>query len=546
MKQTVGALLAILVLTSFAIAAGDGNSASPKPAVSVAVKFAQTPPLRQMGMIPPQIASLGRLGLNLRERGAVPPDNGYRGDGALQTAVLPAAMPSPLFTFEGPANQDNFDIFGFRVTPPDPNGDVGPNHYVTMVNLTFAIYSKQGALLFGPADIGSLWQGFLDDCTDPSGDPIVFYDSLADRWVLTQFTTRGPEFFNCVALSTTSDPLGSYFLYAFSTGLNFPDYPKYALWPDAYYITTREFDPSNNESIGIYAVDRKQMLNGKPTPRMVSFHLASPAYLVGDGLLAAHFNGTRIPPPGSPEYVVGTMDDGASDGAPFDGLNIFEARINFARPDTSTFTLAHQLPISSFDTIFPCTPRGGRDCIPQPGTSRKIDILSYRQRPIWRLQYRNFGDHESLVTNQSVEAFKGVAGVRWWEIRSPQNPVLYQDSTWAPSDGVHRWMGSAAMDKQGNMAVGYSVSNGDNVFPGIRYAGRLADDPLNTLGQGEAVLQDGSGSQLSTGSRWGDYTALNVDPADGCTFYYINEYYTVTATSLWHTRIGAFKFPGCQ
>jgi hypothetical protein len=179
-----------------------------------------------------------------------------------------------------------------------------------------------------------------------------------------------------------------------------------------------------------------------------------------------------------------------------------------------------------------------------------LDILSYRQRPTYRLQYRNFGQYESLVTNQSVEATPNRAGVRWYEIRNPQDPVIYQQGTYAPNDGVHRWMGSVAQDKYGNMAAGYSVVNGTNVFPGIRYAGRLAGDPLGQLPQGEAVMQAGSGVQTTTNSRWGDYTALSVDPKDDCTFYYINEYYTLasqaTSPAGWLTRIGAFRFPGCR
>jgi hypothetical protein len=147
--------------------------------------------------------------------------------------------------------------------------------------------------------LGTLWQGFLDDCTDPSGDPVVLYDEIADRWIVTQFTTRGPEYFNCVAVSTTGDPLGSYFRYAFSTGLNFPDNPKYGVWRDGLYITTREFAPDNSESIGIYAVDLRQMVGGNPTPREVTFHLTSPAYLVGDGLLPADLDGSRQPPAGA-------------------------------------------------------------------------------------------------------------------------------------------------------------------------------------------------------------------------------------------------------
>ena len=209
------------------------------------------------------------------------------------------------------------------------------------------------------------------------------------------------------------------------------------------------------------------------------------------------------------------------------------------------------MPIAPYDTIFPCFP-GSRDCLPQPGIVNPLqylDILSYRQRPTHRLQYRNFGTHESLVTNQSVEARPGIAGVRWWELRNPEDAVLHQEGTWSP-DNVHRWMGSAAMDRDGNMAVGYSVVDGVSVFPGIRYAGRLASDPLGQLSQGETVLQAGSGVQRTANSRWGDYTSLNVDPNDDCTFYYINEYYTaasqLTSVAGWLTRIGAFRFPGCK
>jgi hypothetical protein len=466
-------------------------------------------------------------------------------------------MPAPLRTFEGPSNEDNFRIFGFRVNPPDPVGDVGPRHYVAMTNLTFAVYSKQGRRIFGPADTGTLWQGFpVEDCTDPSGDPIVVYDEIADRWILTQFTTRGFDdanqpFFNCVAVSQTGDPTGRYFRYAFTTGQNFPDYPKYGVMPNGLFITAREFR-GGNEVIGIYAINREQLVAGDPNTQIVGFQLNSPKYLVGDGLLPADFDGTQHPPVGSPEYVVGSMDDDAGDHAPFDALNMFHLNVDWRNPAAATFTFVKHVPIAQYDTIYPCAPTS-RDCLPQPGITNPaqfLDILSYRQRPMWRLQYRNFGTHESLVTNQSVEARPGLAGVRWWELRNPRNPVLHQEGTWAPDDGVHRWMGSVALDRQGNLALGYSVVNATDVFPGIRYAGRLAGDPLGQLSQGEAVMQNGSGVQTTTNSRWGDYTSMNVDPTDGCTFWYINEYYARSGTAAdgrpWQTRIGAFRFPSCS
>jgi hypothetical protein len=324
--------------------------------------------------------------------------------------------------------------------------------------------------------------------------------------------------------------------------------------PNGLFITTREFEHSTaggNEILGIYAINRQQLVAGNPNTQFVRFDLNQPVWQVGDGILPADLDGSRLPPAGSPEYFVGSMDDGAGDHAPFDGLNVFQANVDWSNPAAATFAFEKSVPIAAYDTIFPCAPTS-RDCLPQPGITNPdqfLDILSSRQRPLWRLQYRNFGTHETLVTNQSVEARPGIAGIRWWELRNPRNAVLRQEGTWAPNDDTNRWMGSVALDKQGNLALGYSVVNGTNVFPGIRYAGRLAGDPLGQITQAEAVLQNGSGVQTSTNSRWGDYTSMSVDPKDGCTFWYMNEYYARSGTAAdprpWQTRIGAFKFPSC-
>jgi hypothetical protein len=537
--------------------AGSGGLGPLRPTVGTAVAFDVSPALRDMPMLTPGSTQQGWRSSAPRDRSLVGrvASPVHERDGALQTQMSPSAMPSPLFTFEGPRNEDNFVLLNRRVNPPDPVGDVGQHNYVAMVNLTYAVYSKSGALQFGPVPTGSLWQGFsVPDCAGASGDGIVNYDEISNRWILSQFTSQGPdEFWNCVAVSTTEDPLGSYYRYAFSTGAFFPDYPKYGVFGDGLYITTREFGPTDEYQIGIYAINRHQLVEGDPNPTVVSFYLVDgvdPLYLLGDGILPADQDGKRMPPPHSPEYFAGTMDDDYFYGAQFDAINWFEAHVDFAHPDDSTFEIT-TLPVDEFDSNFPCGP-DARDCLPQPGITdpaQYLDILSYRQRPTYRLQYRNFKTYESLVTNQSVEARPGIAGVRWYEIRNPQDPVVHQQGTYAPSDGVHRWMGSVAQDKFGNMAAGYSVVNGTDVYGGIRYAGRAPSDPPGQLGQGEAVLQNGSGVQTTTNSRWGDYTSLNVDPRDDCTFYYINEYYresgTPADTRPWRTRIGAFKFPGC-
>jgi len=491
---------------------------------------------------------------------------------ALTAEVATQAIPAPMANFEGLSNQDNFNLFGFRVNPPDPVGDIGPNHYVEMINLAFAVYDKQGNLLLGPAPIGALWEGFeVEDCADPSGDPIVLYDQLEDRWLLSQFTTRGPVYYDCVAISQTGDPTGAYYRYAFVTqpdplgGTFFPDYPKYGVWTNSYIMTTRDFGWVDY-GISVYALEKNKMLAGNPEARAVQFFLDSndvPIYLMGDGLLPPDIDGTRRPIDRVAAPIVGTMDnDFPFYGAPYDALNIWELWVQWKAKPEAWLELAEQLPVAGFDSVFPCFPTS-RDCLPQPGITNRaqfLDILSYRQRPTHRLAYRNFGTYEALVTTQSVEARPGIAGMRWYEIRRSANPKpstyeLYQQGTYAPDDGVHRWMGSVAQDWQGNIALGYSVVNGVDVYPGIRYAGRLAGDTLGEMSLGEGVIIDGSGVQTTTNSRWGDYTSLNVDPVDDCTFWYVNEYYEISGfpvnpnaptTAPWQTRIASFKLPGCE
>ncbi|MEO8460257.1 MAG: hypothetical protein ABI451_06995 [Dokdonella sp.] len=463
-------------------------------------------------------------------------------DTTVQSVIYPPRIPAPIVSFDGQPNT-------LGVAPPDPVGDVGPNHYVAMVNTTYQIFNKTGTSLLGPSNINTLFSGFGGPCqTENSGDPVVLYDQFDDRWILSQFTSAGPTYYNCVAISQTPDPTGAYYRYAITTGTNFPDYPKYGIWRDAIYISTREFAGSPFAGVGGYALNRVQFIAGNPAAQVVSM-LVPPSgggANVGDGLLPADVDGPDLPPVGAPEYFMGSMDNGGPYGATQDALTLWKFTADFTTPANTTFVLANTIPISAYTTTFsPCG--GGRACIPQAGTTNKIDILSYRQRPLNRLAYRNFGDHEALVTNQSVDANGGIAGIRWWEVRSPNvSPVLFQDATYAPglSDTLHRWMGSVAMDGSGNMALGYSVSNA-STFPSIAYTGRLASDPVNTMPQGEQYIVNGTGSQTGGGNRWGDYTSMNIDPVDDCTFWYINEYVPSTSASGWRARIGSFRFNEC-
>lgn len=576
-------LLAVGVMTVGAQSAPTSNLAqiNVEPQFSSAVAFDVSRPLRAIARESALRAALAWTQdapvepLEIRpERGPVVADNGYSGDGALQSdgalfrqMMVTQSIAGTMANFEGISNTDNFNIFGFRVNPPDPVGDVGPKHYVEMVNLAYAVYDKSGNLLLGPVDTGTLWQDFpIEDCTDPSGDPIVVYDQLVNRWILSQFTTRGLDdptlpFYDCVAISKTPDPTGPYYRYAFITqpdvdgGYYFPDYPKYGVWTNSYLMTTRDFGLISNYGISIYALEKAKMVAGNPNARAVQFFLDSdfvPLELMGDGLLPADIDGNRRPQDGAPAPIVGTMDDDIGYGATFDALNVWELSVLWNSTPRASLEFAGSLPVAEFDSNFPCAPTS-RDCIPQPGIvnpAQYLDILSYRQRPTWRLAYRNFGSYEAMVTNQSVEALPGVAGVRWYELRRTDGEYsVYQQGTYAPNDGVHRWMGSIAMDKQGNMGLGYSVSNGVDVYPGIRYTGRLAGDPLGQMTLGEGVIINGSGVQTTTNSRWGDYTSMNVDPRDDCTFWYVNEYYTAasqaTSPAGWLTRIASFQLPGC-
>ena len=506
--------------------------------VSTAVQFDVSPPLRSIKPVP-IVPGQDRDEFENRPTGLEGPLGPQDFDPLVQSQVGSGEIPAPIVSFNGPSN-----ISG--VQPPDPVGDVGPNHYVAMSNLSFQVFSKTGTSLLGPALNNTLWAGFGGPCeTENSGDPIVLHDQLADRWILTQFTSAGPTWYNCVAVSTTADPTGSYYRYAFTTGANFPDYPKYGVWPDALYISTREFaGGSTFAGVGAYAVNRAQLVAGNPAPQVISFLVppGATAYNIGDGLLPTDLDGGILPPAGTPNFFLGSMDDGASYGAPQDALTIWKFTADFTTPANSTFVLATTLPITAYDTVPAfCS---GRSCVPQPGTTNKVDHLGYRQRPLHRAAYRNYGSHQSIVTNQSVEASATMSGIRWWEIRSPNSsPVVFQDATYAPgtTDGVHRWMGSIAMDRGGNMALGYSVSDGTSTFPGARYTGRLAGDPVNTMPQGEGVIVAGAGSQTS-GQRWGDYSSMNIDPVDDCTFWYMTEYYSANGTN-WQTRIGSFKFP---
>lgn len=451
-------------------------------------------------------------------------------------------MPGPIMTFDGMA--------GNGPIPPDVEGDIGPNHYFQWLNISFTVYSRSGAALLGPVPGNSPFQslGPSDLCrTTNRGDPIVLYDQLADRWVLSQFAYQLPRtgpYYHCIAISTSGDPTGSYCVYSYKVSDTvWNDYGKIGLWPDAYYVSFIGVPDSGTPKMTpvAWAVDRQKMLACSAADA-VYFDSSNAPDLAGaaDPMLPADLDGSTQPPTGQPNPYLMSVD-----GSP-DRLSLFEFHVDWANPIASTFTKKADLPVPAFDTAFTCnTPNETRQCIPQPGTTTRLDALA--KQLMKRLTYRRFADHESLVVNQTVDADVDHAGVRWYEVRDPHGtPMVYQASTYAP-DAEDRWMGSAATDRLGDLAVGYSVSS-NTTYPSLRYTGRPSGAPLGQL-LDETTLWVGAGSQTyasGTGpARWGDYQSLSIDPVDDCTFWFAGEYYPVTANIYWHTRIGTFRFPAC-
>ncbi|HTS73440.1 MAG TPA: PASTA domain-containing protein [Gaiellaceae bacterium] len=454
-----------------------------------------------------------------------------RAGGVVQDTPTASNMPSPSLTFEG-MNMAS----ACNCLPPDTDGEAGASQYVQIVNVAMQVFNKSGTSLLGPIPISTLWSGFGGVCeTQDYGDPIVLYDQLAGRWVISQFNgpggalPAGAPTDECIAVSTSSDATGSYNRYDFHLGSNFFDYPKLGVWPDAYYMSDIVFTADGNSYLGPqpFAFNRAAMLTGA-----ASSFITTAGTLGGseDPILPADVDGTAPPPAGAPEPFVewpGNLT-----------YKVYRFHVNWSSPSSSTFTLAGAPAAAAFSVL--CS--GTRSCVPQPGTAQGLDGIG--DRFMARAAYRNYGGHESLVTNYTVVS-GGVAGIRWIELRNLTSgaPTLAQQSTYQP-DTTYRWMGSAAQDASGDLALGFSASSAAT-YPSIRWAGRLSSDPANVLSQGEATMFTGSGSQTHSAARWGDYSAMVADPADDCTFWYTQEYYGATSVASWQTRVGKFKFPNC-
>jgi hypothetical protein len=446
-------------------------------------------------------------------------------DSVAQQLTSPLSGVSIVANFDGQSADDTRGLFGFAFVPPDTNGAAGATQFLQMVNVTLAVYNKStGARVLGPAAISSIWAGFGGLCeTEDGGDPVVMYDKLANRWLVSQFQFAG-KFLQCVAVSTTSDATGSYNRYEFDFGSDFPDYPKFGVWPDAYYYSANLFGPGRFAAAAC-AFERAAMLVGAAA-KLICF--ANPS---AGSLLPSDLDGNTLPPAGSPNYFMDIQDTS--------NLNFYKFHVDFANPANSTFSAPVQIPVAPFNGI--CQFSFRLACIQQPAPGEKVDAIA--DRLMFRLAYRNLGTHESLVVNHTIEG-GAMAGVRWYEIRSPQAaPFVFQQGTVVDPE-LSFWMGSIAMDKVGNIALGFSASE-KRLNPSVFAVGRRPSDPLGTM-SGPLVLALGTGVQKSSFKRWGDYSSMVIDPADDCTFWYTQEYQKEVGSFEWKTRISAFKFDSCK
>jgi len=527
MKKSFTFILLFLMCVHWSFA----QQESPKPVVDRPVYFDISPPLRDMVNLGPEKYDCSwkdgivRNRFNIKDTPGMTKGIPDFRDPGLQDHFGLILPDTTIANFDGVGNVNG-------AVPPDTYGEVGSNHYFQVVNISYAIFSKTGVKLLGPKANSSVWSGMPNNSND--GDAVVVYDEIADRWLFSQFSlpnSAGP-FYQMIAVSQTNDPTGSWYRYQYSFS-QMPDYPKFGIWPDGYYMSCNRFANASGGGfvgIGAYAYDRAAMLAGSPTAARISFTLSSgnEAY----AMLPSDCDGT-FPPVGTPNYftyirtAVGNQH-----------LGIYEFHSDWANPANATFGNNVTLAVNTFTSL--------SQGIPQPGTTRKLSTLG--DRLMYRLQYRKFNGYSSMVVNHSVNVGSNVAGVRWYELRNPGTGwSIYQQATYAPADNNSRWMASVALDTAGTMAMGFSVSSG-TVFPSIHYTGRFKNDPLGQLTFTEKSIIDGAGSQTAgnnTGQsdgRWGDYSGMSVDPKSPTTFWYTTEYYKSTSADSWSTRVGSFTF----
>jgi hypothetical protein len=458
----------------------------------------------------------------LRSKAAVGP--WQQEDPVLQKQVLPQVAATQGIDFDG--------IPSPGYVPSDSNLAVGPNDIVEVVNVQFAVYNKSGATLAGPTNILTLFAPLGGDCAKTFGDPVVLYDRPADRWVISFIgSPDGSNAAECVAVSKTNDPTGAYYLYGYYYGANLNDYPKLSTWATASnsaYLATYNIFQYRSNFIGadLCGFDRTKMLAGDPSAAQLCQMSPSDEF----GYLPSDIDGPTTPTDGTPGLFLTWQNNNPGQ------LYLRKLTLNFA---AGTATLSSPTTISVANTSLACG--NGGQCVPQAGTTQTLDTLG--DRLMYRFAIRHFADHDRAVVNHAVANGSQVA-VRWYELYDPAGSVtVNQQGTFAP-DSTYRWMASLAEDKNADIGLGYSASS-SSIHPAIRFTGRVPSDPSGTMETETTILQ-GAGSQVgSYAYRWGDYTAMQVDPSDDCTFWYVDQYQSVTGTFDWHTNIASFAFNDC-
>ena len=514
--------------------------------------------------------------------------------GAREAAALVAAFDGLGEGFDGPQGSATLR------SPSDNSVAVGPDHVVATVNSRMAIFTKAGTRfretgrpLYGPVNTNNVFKGFGGQCEAlNNGDAVVRYDQLAGRWLIVMpLFRRGPvrpdqppewsdrqtaylsppgvkdqpgapvplyqpppsppqppggrgarsggpgsepppkgPYSMCYAVSTGADPLGPYYRYEFLRPL-FPDYPRPAVWPDGYYVPTSTGDDVIQKHTCV--VDRSRMLRGEP---------ATEQCFVVDGVNFhnnADLDGRDAPRRGTPNIVMATGGTQLKHVLEDDGVYVWLFAVDWKDPAKTKLTGPEKIAVAPYRYL--C---GGQltHCVPQPGIERRLDAQG--DKIMARLVYRKLRDRDVMVAVHSVNTSAGGGGVRWYEFKvdPPGRVVLHQQGTYAP-DALFRWMASPAIDRAGNIGIGYSFG-GTPHFVGQRFAGRLASDPPGVLTLRETVLVEGEAAQQNT-MRWEDYTQTAMDPSDDCTIWYVGGYLRKGATS-YSSRIGAFRMPGCR
>ena len=544
-------ILCLAVMRIPPVSAQNPSQGSSRPEVNLPIRFAISAPLRDLakqqaqppyGFHQAQPVRYPKLTHLMESIG-----HGRVVDGALQTMILPMVGVKAGLNLLGVGV--GFPGYSVPDAPPDVNLAVGSTQVVQWVNVSYAVFNKTtGAVELGPIEGNQIWSSLGGPCAaNNDGDPIAQWDKIAQRWVLAQNVFSGPPYYTCIAVSKTSDATGQYYEFQYPQP-GFPDYPKWGVWPDAYYQSQNDFGPSGGGYVGVNACayDRSKLLVGNNSALQICFLDSSNGTLFDDSMLPTDLDSGATPPKGEAEVYLGSIDNANPGNSVYEYL----FHVDFANPNDSTFTGENgTMPITVNSYSLACG--GFAACIPQKGISDLLDSLG--DRLMYRLEYVNVAtafpsaaEHQSWLVNHSVTSTSGQVGERWYEFRSSETSTkltAFQQGTFAP-DSNYRWMGSIAQDKKGDMLLGYSTSS-STMYPAIDITGRVPSDPPGTM-ESETLMTAGTGSQIDTANRWGDYTSMAVDSQDYCTFWYTAEYYKSTGTFAWSTRLGSFKFPSCN